>query len=642
MDQFIAKITRQLHQRLVQLRNNIPARNWIDVFHRHDISTFIIVALLTLVCMTLVLAVVQYRGKINLREQLGMASRLSAQLRSSDSMDDNFSYALTVASEIVSAPYYAFYIWDSRTTCFVLRAASHPYDSFQGVGPAYSGLALPKKEVYLPPSVVEMSNFEDALSLVNVGDVPLLMLCIGNSQGLIRIGPINRVNRRQRRLLREFAQLLIGPLQDQINLEKNRLELELKSLSDTAVNKIAALAGNTMGSIDILLQAFTGIVGGVGGIFIERTRTGELTCHAPEELSEMIQALTAEPSSLQHVVTMYGNADERTISRGDPELYDFPIPITSRGDIGAIVVVPFEENGTLLMLQNIDFDPLVWRKTTSRQLGFLRNQVNRMTEQIPVQKAFTKGYTRLLCQIADFIDNLNPFTVGYSDMMTHYALAIGHQMNLSVLEMNDLALAARLSNIGVIGMDTKLLVKEGRYTDFEYNVMKRHCEISASMIELVTGNRLAAQYVLHHHERVDGNGYPAGLSAENIPIPSRILHVAQMFLAKVNGRSWRTPLSFESAMNELRSSADISLDGSVVAAFEQWWVDQAAKPGRGSGNIGFCYEMCCVPKSICEACTAFKNPTRCWEMLDNQCRFHGRECSTCFVKTEYQYRMQGV
>lgn len=596
---------------------------------------FIIFGVVLLLSVTILY---QYRGKLDLRERLKLTRELMAGLHSSGRLEDNLMHILSQVSQIIVAPYYAFYVWDTRADRYVLRAVSHPYDAFEGVGPAYSGLALPKKEAYLPPSTLEAPGTDTPFLITKDGDVSMLVVRIGRTRGLMRVGPVRAINRRQRRYVTEFSSLLETPLDEWINLESDRVKQELSTLTDAAIHKVAGLASNVFGTLSVLLDAFTGIVGGKGGIFIERTEDGTTRLHANDALSRGIAELETDEAGISGLENLVADGTEAIVSRMDSEFYDLPVALTSHGDVGAVVIIPFDSLGTLVMLHDDHFDLNEWQTVGRERMGYLTDQVKRMIAQGATQRTLVKGYTRLLCQIADMVDNLNPYTVGYSDMMTRYSLVVGKEMGLSDSEMRDLALAARLSNIGVVGMDMRLLTKEGKYSDFEYSLMKRHAEISASMIELVTGNRRAAQYVLCHHERVDGYGYPAGLEGNQIPVGAKIIHGVQAFLAKVNGRSWRVPLSFDVAMRELRNAVGTSLDEKVVSAFESWWMTQAKRPDSKGNNLGKCHEMCCVPKTICQSCPAFQSPLRCWEMPDNHCKSHGRDCEICFVRTEFLYR----
>jgi hypothetical protein len=147
---------------------------------------------------------------------------------------------------------------------------------------------------------------------------------------------------------------------------------------------------------------------------------------------------------------------------------------------------------------------------------------------------------------------------------------------------------------------------------------------------------------MYHHERIDGAGYPAGLRGADIPLGARIIGVVQTFLAKINGRKGRDPLSFDKALEMLQSAAGTQLDKQVVQAFVAWFESKQKNPAFSERSLGYCWEMCCTPSSICEHCpvyrqsgAAFKN---CWEHEGNLCHSHGKSCSSCFVRTEFVTR----
>lgn len=585
----------------------------------------------------LTFALYEHAKRVDLRDRMQIFRAMVSECRVRGQLEDNLKLALNSASLIVRAPYYAFYTWDARAERYILRAASHPYDLFEGVGPAYSGLALPKKDAYLPPSVLSDPSLQETVTLRQDEGAQTVFVRIGKRLGLVQIGPVRVITRRERRYLHEFSSLLEGLVEDWIKLEDDRVLSELHALSEIAINRVASVASNTLSIIPLLLQTSSGFSSQLGAIFLVRDLRGDIRLFSNEKWTPWARELEREPGALERLMAA-GREAERIFTRSDPAFYDLPVSITAHDKVGAIANVACGERGTLYVLYDTTFDPDHWFAAGRLPLLLLADGIRQTVEQFDDQQHMAHNFSRLLYQIAKIVDNLSPYTVGYSDMLARYSLAIGKELGLAKDEMQDLAMAARLSNIGIVGMDVGLLTKEGAFSDFEYSVMKRHSEIGATMIELVTGNTRAAKYVLHHHERVDGYGYPAGLQGAEIPVGARILHVVQFFLAKVSGRAWRTPLSFDVAISMLRGSSGTALDPDVVQAFQNWLEKKGGRPQASGRNLGACYDMCCVPEVICDTCSARANPYRCWESPDNHCRLHGRECDTCFVKSEFATR----
>jgi hypothetical protein len=146
-------------------------------------------------------------------------------------------------------------------------------------------------------------------------------------------------------------------------------------------------------------------------------------------------------------------------------------------------------------------------------------------------------------------------------------LRIGEAMNLSQEQMIALEMAAYLHDIGKIGISEDILLKPGKLTDAEMSQMRHHPLIGANILKPVAFPWPIAPIVRHHHEHFDGQGYPAGLKTEEIPILARILTVADAFEAMVADRPYRRGRSQQEAILELRRCAGTQFDPRVTDAF---------------------------------------------------------------------------
>lgn len=153
--------------------------------------------------------------------------------------------------------------------------------------------------------------------------------------------------------------------------------------------------------------------------------------------------------------------------------------------------------------------------------------------------------------------------------MSHTAALLAHALGWSPEQVDLLLNAAPMHDIGKIGIPDKVLLKPDRLEPDEWEVMKRHAEIGARMLEgggceLTEMARLVAWT---HHEKWDGSGYPRGLAGEAIPQAGRICAVADVFDALLSARPYKQPWSFESAVAHLRSGAGTHFDPQVVVCF---------------------------------------------------------------------------
>ncbi len=148
-----------------------------------------------------------------------------------------------------------------------------------------------------------------------------------------------------------------------------------------------------------------------------------------------------------------------------------------------------------------------------------------------------------------------------------YCMAIGSELKLSSEEMNELSLLAILHDIGKVGIHQGVLQKPGPLSSVEWEEMKRHPEIGYRIAQNTPELTVVAKYILSHHERWDGNGYPRRLKEESIPLLCRIISVVDAYDAMTNDRAYRKAISKNEAMKELEVNAGTQFDPRIVKVF---------------------------------------------------------------------------
>jgi len=146
---------------------------------------------------------------------------------------------------------------------------------------------------------------------------------------------------------------------------------------------------------------------------------------------------------------------------------------------------------------------------------------------------------------------------------------MGEVMNLPQTSLQELELLGFLHDIGKIGVPDSILNKPGKLNEDEWVIMKRHAEIGSRITQSVPEFVRISDYILSHHERWDGNGYPGRLKGEEIPVLARILSIVDSFDAMTSERSYRKPMSEESAIQELIDNAGKQFDPNLVELFVQ-------------------------------------------------------------------------
>jgi HD-GYP domain-containing protein (c-di-GMP phosphodiesterase class II) len=172
----------------------------------------------------------------------------------------------------------------------------------------------------------------------------------------------------------------------------------------------------------------------------------------------------------------------------------------------------------------------------------------------------------LLQRLSKLLEARDAYTHGHSQRVARHAECIARAMRISPVEIAKIRTAATVHDVGKLYTPREILNNPARLTDAEFAVMKRHPGDGADMLVAVGDSEIAAM-VRHHHERMDGHGYPDGLIGSDIPLGARIIAVADTFDAITSSRSYRSAGTHKKALDILSNEAGSQLDGAVVAAF---------------------------------------------------------------------------
>lgn len=178
-----------------------------------------------------------------------------------------------------------------------------------------------------------------------------------------------------------------------------------------------------------------------------------------------------------------------------------------------------------------------------------------------------KIYLDTIRTLAATIDAKDPYTHGHSERVSQLAVQLARKLDFAETEIEYLEYAAILHDIGKIGIEDRILGKKDRLTDEEYDKIKEHPVIGASIIGSIEFLQKCSQTVLHHHERYNGGGYPHGLKGEEIPRTARLLAVVDAYDAMNSDRPYRKKLSENDILEEIERESGKQFDPAIARTF---------------------------------------------------------------------------
>ncbi|NIA22579.1 MAG: HD domain-containing protein [Proteobacteria bacterium] len=193
--------------------------------------------------------------------------------------------------------------------------------------------------------------------------------------------------------------------------------------------------------------------------------------------------------------------------------------------------------------------------------------IERMQAEENLQSSFDK-LSRVLEEavnaLASSVEKRDPYTYGHQRMVTQLACLIAKEMGLPENQIEGIRIAGSVHDIGKITVPSEILSKPGRLTEIELMLIKEHPNAGYDILKGIEFPWKVADFVLQHHERMDGSGYPQHLKGDNILLESRILGVADVVEAMSNHRPYRPARGLNKALDEIRKNRGVLYDPDVV------------------------------------------------------------------------------
>jgi hypothetical protein len=272
-----------------------------------------------------------------------------------------------------------------------------------------------------------------------------------------------------------------------------------------------------------------------------------------DELDALLARIgSEEPDAMAGTTSIFGVEDPTSLMA--PQIVSHPIK--GGGRVHGIVVAGGK----------MGEDPQVSTYET-KSFQSLTGLLGAFLENVELYEQQRRMFFGTIRSMSGALDAKDRYTRGHSDRVAYLSAAIARELGMAPEEVERVHLSGILHDVGKIGVPEAVLCKPGRLTDDEFEAIKRHPQIGYDILKDIPSLEDILPGVLHHHERYDGRGYPHGLAGEDIPFMARIIGVADTFDAMSSNRAYRSKMSREVVLAEVRKCAGSQFDPEAAEAF---------------------------------------------------------------------------
>jgi diguanylate cyclase (GGDEF)-like protein len=260
---------------------------------------------------------------------------------------------------------------------------------------------------------------------------------------------------------------------------------------------------------------------------------------------------------------------ERVLERDEIVREDAPGDGVSAADqeIDSLVAIPVYMNDGFEGVVVCANRPGGFEELDDDVLLALGDHAGTVLENHRLQGRVRSSYLAVVGILADAVENTDPFVDSHAIAISHYVDRVTRRLDFDPARREQLLFTGLLRDVGKLGISEHVLLKPGRLTPEERNVVELHPEIGARIVERVPGLAGLAPGIRHHHERWDGQGYPDGLRGEEIPVEARVVALVDCFSALISTRPYRERVTPEEACVEIERCAGSQFDPEIAALF---------------------------------------------------------------------------
>jgi len=247
----------------------------------------------------------------------------------------------------------------------------------------------------------------------------------------------------------------------------------------------------------------------------------------------------------RHIASKYENTAVIILTAvDDPQIADAAIEAGAYG----YIIKPFNLNELTINIRNA-----LHRRKLETANRIYQQDLEQMVEERTSR--LQKSFEGIIQAMARTVESRDPYTSGHQQRVADLAVAIAIEMDLPKDQIEGIHMGGLIHDLGKISVPAEILSKPGRLTEMEFAIIKTHPRMGYEIIANIEFPWPIAQMVLQHHERIDGSGYPQGLSGEDILLEARILSVADVVEAMASHRPYRSALGIDAALKEISDNA---------------------------------------------------------------------------------------
>jgi putative nucleotidyltransferase with HDIG domain len=254
-----------------------------------------------------------------------------------------------------------------------------------------------------------------------------------------------------------------------------------------------------------------------------------------------------------------------------------------RKNVRSVIIHPLMAKGEVIgVLTLIRSEGRISPFTTGQlhSLSIIASKASSAIENSRLYEELRESYLQTLTALANAVEARDIYTRGHTERVCYMAQSLSREMGWNEEKLWEVKMGGILHDIGKIGVPDAVLNKAETLTPREFESMKQHPVVGAKILEGISFLTPAVPYVLYHHERFDGKGYPYRLRNDQIPIQGRLMAVVDTFDAMTSNRPYRKAKSFRMALKEIKDCAGTQFDPQIAELFLRAWEKGLLKKGK--------------------------------------------------------------